>query len=491
MKQSASPMIIQGGMGVGVSSWQLAKAVAEQGQMGVVSGTALDVVVARRLQQGDPDGHVRRALSEFPLRDMAERVEQTYFVPGGVPAGAPLRQVPMLGLDSPQRRLELVVVANFVEVFLAKEGHDGLVGINYLEKIQLPTLPSLFGAMMARVDYVLMGAGIPVSIPGVIDALCAGRTAELPLHVAGGESPAVAKVQFDPRDVTGDRLPWMLRPQFLPIISSASLGTMLLRKSNGRVDGFVVEGPTAGGHNAPPRGALRLDEHGEPIYGPRDVVDLEALRQLGVPFWLAGSYGSPQRLAEALQAGAAGVQVGTAFAFCEESGLTADIKRQVLRGLGNAAWKVRTDPVASPAGFPFKVLQLPGTLAADDVYAERRRVCDLGFLRQAYPTDDGGLGWRCPPEPEAAYVAKGGTAEEAAGRKCLCNALMANVGLGQLRHGEPEPCLVTCGDDVESLREFLPAEGADRYTAADVIRRLLEGAKAAPSLAPAAQVATS
>lgn len=60
------PRIIQGGMGVGVSSWQLARAVAEAGQLGVVSGTALDVVVARRLQDGDPGGHVQRALAQFP-----------------------------------------------------------------------------------------------------------------------------------------------------------------------------------------------------------------------------------------------------------------------------------------------------------------------------------------------------------------------------------------------------------------------------------------
>ena len=44
------PKIIQGGMGVGVSSWRLARAVSALGQLGVVSGTALDQVLARRLQ---------------------------------------------------------------------------------------------------------------------------------------------------------------------------------------------------------------------------------------------------------------------------------------------------------------------------------------------------------------------------------------------------------------------------------------------------------
>lgn len=36
------PKIIQGGMGVGVSNWRLANAVSKLGQLGVVSGTALD-----------------------------------------------------------------------------------------------------------------------------------------------------------------------------------------------------------------------------------------------------------------------------------------------------------------------------------------------------------------------------------------------------------------------------------------------------------------
>ena len=42
--------LVQGGMGVGISDWRLAHAVSERGQLGVVSGTALDELLARRLQ---------------------------------------------------------------------------------------------------------------------------------------------------------------------------------------------------------------------------------------------------------------------------------------------------------------------------------------------------------------------------------------------------------------------------------------------------------
>ena len=67
-----SPRIIQGGMGVAVSSWRLARAVSLRGQLGVVSGTAIDSVFVRRLQDGDPGGHVRRAMAAFPMPGVAE-----------------------------------------------------------------------------------------------------------------------------------------------------------------------------------------------------------------------------------------------------------------------------------------------------------------------------------------------------------------------------------------------------------------------------------
>ncbi|MCA9257647.1 MAG: hypothetical protein KDA61_00550, partial [Planctomycetales bacterium] len=246
------PQIIQGGMGVGVSDWRLARAVSETGQLGVVSGTAVDAVFARRLQLGDPGGHMRRALSEFPLADMAERVLRKYYVKGGKGVNVPFRPAPMLTTTSPMRHLELVVLANFAEVFLAKEGHENAVGVNYLEKVQIPTLPSLFGAMIARVDYVLMGAGIPTNVPGAMGNLCNGEFARLPLHVTGAEESVYAT--FDPQEFTGGRVPWMELPKFLPIVASSTLASMLKRKASGPVDGFIVEGPTAGGHNAPPRG---------------------------------------------------------------------------------------------------------------------------------------------------------------------------------------------------------------------------------------------
>ncbi|MFC1452549.1 nitronate monooxygenase [Verrucomicrobiota bacterium] len=470
------PQIIQGGMGVAVSNWRLAQAVSSLGQLGVVSGTGLDQILARRLQDGDPGGHVRRALQHFPLRRKATEILDALYIPGGRTPGTRYRSTGMHSIEAQHWPQTLCIAANFVEVFLAREHHSNPVGINYLEKIQLPHLPSLYGAMLAGVAVVIVGAGVPLAFPGALDALVNHEVATYPVYVSGERSGDEDRMVFDPgayRDAS-DELPSSLeRPAFLPIVSSVTLATMLCRRAAGQILGFVVELPQAGGHNAPPRGKLTLSADGQPVYGPRDEVDPEAIRKLGLPFWLAGSYGSPEGVRAAVAAGAAGVQVGTAFALCAESGMVADVRRSLIQSALNGEARVMTDPLASPTGFPFKVASLAGTLSDSDVYSQRRRICDLGFLREAFRREDGSIGYRCPAEPEEDYAAKGGQPEDTVGRKCLCNALTANIGMPQqLADGGRERCLITLGDAVDSIRRFC-GEGGGDYSAADVVRVLL------------------
>jgi nitronate monooxygenase len=466
--RTALPMIIQGGMGVAVSSWRLARAVSLRGQLGVVSGTALDTVFVRRLQDGDPDGDMRRAMAAFPHRETARRTLEKFFIEGGRTSGQPYRLLPMYRHSVSKERQRLTILANFVEVFLAKEGHDGVVGINFLTKVQMPTLPSLYGAMLAGVDYVLMGAGIPREIPGALDALSQNKAASLRFDVEGQASEPMY-LAFDPMDIGFDTTFELKRPAFLPIISATSLATTLARKANGSVEGFIVEGPTAGGHNAPPRGEPRFNERGEPLYGDRDAVDLVKLRELGLPFWLAGGTGSPDSLGAALSAGAAGIQVGTLFAFCDESGFADDLKSDVVSRAARNEVDVITDPRASPTGYPFKVVRWVGD---ESVFRERERKCDLGYLRNAFRREDGRVDYRCAAEPVADYVRKGGREEDTVGRRCLCNALTANIGQAQERpEGSVEPPLLTSGDDLMKISTFL--QGRTSYTADNVLDYLL------------------
>ena len=476
------PVVIQGGMGVGVSSWMLANAVARTGQLGVVSGTALDVVVARRLQDGDPGGHVRRALADFPLPDVAHRVVEQYFRPGGRD-GEPYRPVPRLALRHDQHRDELTVVGNFVEVWLAKEGHSGLVGINFLEKIQMATPAAAYGAMLAGIDVVLMGAGIPREIPHLLDELAEHRPGTVTVDVAGGEA---AQVTLDPTSLAPrDALPPLRRPTFLAIVSSHVLAQYLNREDSTRPDGFVVEGPVAGGHNAPPRGKLVLDETGQPVYGPRDDANLEALAAIGLPFWLAGGFGEPEMVKKAVDSGAAGVQVGTLFALSRESGLLPPLREELLHQLRAGTLEVRTEASASPTGFPFKVAQVRGTLSDGTDYDRRPRLCDLGYLRQPYARPNGQVGYRCPAEPVDVYVRKGGDATATAGAKCLCNALTADVGIGQRRKdGYVEEPMVTLGADLAGARRldsehWLHGGNAAGWTATEAVAWLLREVAAA------------
>lgn len=464
------PPIIQGGMGAAVSSWRLASAVACTGQLGVVSGVALDLVLARRLQDGDPGGHVRRALAHFPNPEPVARVLTRYYREDGRPEGTPYAPVPRLTVAPQRSTTELVVLGAFAEVWLAKEGHDGLVGINCLEKIQLSTPATLLGAMIAGVDVVLVGAGVPREIPRTLDALSAGRAVDFPIDVHGSDEPAALHV--DPADVLGPDAPALARPVFLAIVSAHVLAAFLAREDDIRPDGFVVEAPPAGGHNAPPRKVV-VDEDGELQFGPRDEPDLAKIAAVGLPFWVAGAAGTPEALRDAQAQGARGVQVGTTFALSSDSGLTDDIRSALLAGISDGSLKVRTDPLASPTGFPFKVAQVAGTLADDGLYEERERLCDLGFLREPYLRPDEAVGYRCPAEPEHMYVRKSGEESATTGRKCICNGLTAAVGLGQTRKdGYAELPIVTLGADTTGAAMLLQRY-PQGWTATQVVDWLL------------------
>ena len=204
------------------------------------------------------------------------------------------------------------------------------------------------------------------------------------------------------------------------------------------------------------------------------MPDLAVFRELGLPFWLAGGYAEPEQITAALEVGAAGVQVGTAFAYCEESGLHGcDEARgdrpqpgrsgEDLHGSGGIARPVsRSRWSSSRTASPIRLCTRSDPGSA---------IWDTCGRRTGERTARSG--WRCPSEPVEDYVRKGGAEEDTIGRKCLCNALIANIGHPQVqRNGEIEQELITSGDDVADVARFLPP-GRDTYSALDVIDYLL------------------
>jgi len=481
------PEIISGGMGVRISWWVMARIVSMMGGLGVVSGTALEIVYPRILQDGDPGGNVRRAFTELVRRQpsLAGPVWELfnkYYIEGGRAPGTPYKPVSPCrltrienfrpGPDSfwelPREMQVLVLAANFAEVWLAREGHDKPVGINFLRKVERPLPWALYGAMLAGAAYVLVGAGSPDELPAMIDKLSRHEPASMSFKVYGSKSDTgnfYAAVR--PETILGGPAPALQAPRFLAIVSSFGLASALAGNPATRPYGFVVEGSEAGGHSAAPA-KMRFDAAGQPllVYTDQDKADIAAIAGIGLPFWLAGSFGSPARLREARALGASGVQIGTLAALSGQSGTAPALRSKVMKLLAAGQLKV-SNTMISPTGFPFKVAQVPGTISDESVYRARERRCDIGLLLVNYLTPDGKLGYRCPAEPVDAFVAKGGRVQNTVGRVCLCNALLAAAGFPQLRPGGyEEPPVVTLGENLDSAKELLAAlpPGQETYT---------------------------
>lgn len=468
-KTSVLPKIIQGGMGANISSPSLARAVSLLGEQGTVSGVALERLVTRILQMGDPGDHIQRALSYFPFPDVAQKIVGRFYVKGGIPKGTPFKGVPVFTINPSSTLIALTVCANYAFVWLAKENNPNPISINYLEKIAMPHIYAITGAMLAGVDFITMGAGIPLQIPKVIDDIAECREASYRIPVIG-RNITDHTMLFHPENFFGCVLPPMKKPGFIPIIASNLLANIFMKKlPAGGVYGFVVEEPTAGGHNAPPRKPI-LNEKGEvePTYGEKDKVDYSAMKSLSVPFWIGGSYASPEKLQWALSVGAAGIQAGSIFALSEESGMDPIIRRKIRKIGFEGNLIVKTDMRISPTGFPFKVVELEGTIAEQEIYLARKRICNHGVLVSAYERPNGKIGYRCASEPVDKFVSKGGNPDDAIGRGCICNGLFSTAGLGNV---EENP-IVTLGDDTGFL-PFLMADADSPYSVSQVLQYLL------------------
>lgn len=446
------PRLIQAGMGIHVSSARLANETARHGALGVVSHVALRHIIVEEVRRGD---ETALALAkEFPIPCYAE--ELLAFAPGGAWHKKP---VP-LDLPDPQKSelpKRLSTIAAFVEVKRAKLGHHGKVGINVMWKCSLTVLPSIYGAMLAGVDALLCGAGIPMELPDIVARIQAGQSLEYtPLNGTGTPVSLTVERRCETQ-------PWLM-----PILSSYPLAKRLFdvwtREYGIRPSAFVLENHAAGGHNAPPRNKTDYAEADELT----SYVD--KVLTLGVPVYVAGAFAEGGSRADYLywrERGAYGLQVGSRFALCDESGMRRDIKDQVL-AYNAQDGELRTEFGISPTGYPFKVLPLAGSVVDPAVYPNRHRICNKGYLMHAETaTNKDGqdeLVYRCPAMPARQYEKLGGDSSETGSRICLCNSLLSTAGFDS----EIEPPLITLGQSGTRITE--------RHTAREIIEEILGAA---------------
>lgn len=444
------PRLIQAGMGVRISGARLANAAARLGALGVVSGAGLRHIVIEEIRAGNEE--VLRLAKTFPIARYVE--DLLAWAPGGLKwdRPAPVDDADPARAGLPQR---LSVIATFVEVVRAKEGHRGKVGVNVMWKCALTVLPTILGAMLGGSDALLCGAGVPIELPEILLKLQAGESVAF--------SPLTGTGTHVRLDVAGEGLAPLLAslqaPRMIPILSNYAFPRRILdvweREQGGvRPFAFVLEDHRAGGHNAPPRNKESFGEKDD-LTGYFDKVV-----GTGVPVYVAGSFpggGSRDDFLYWTARGAYGIQVGSRFALCEESGLRDDLKDALIASNARGDTEVRTAKVVSPTGYPFKVVALPGTLADPVIYAARQRVCNKRYLVQSHfavqPDGTTQETYICPAMPETQFVALGGDAAETPYRVCLCNALLSTAGFDTDR----EPPIVTLGLSGRLVTERVPA----------------------------------
>ena len=297
------------------------------------------------------------------------------------------------------------MAANFVEVFLAKEGHDGVVGINYLRKIELPLPFALLRRDAGRRRLRPGGGGQPLRPPRP-GAPARRRTRTSPGR-SGSRGPRSADgdraVAVSPRSLVPAATAPLAAPAVLAIVASVDLATGLAGDppSPGRT-------ASSSRARAPAATTRRRADRGGSSRGPAAVYDDRDARghprhRRPRPAGLARRLlrQRPRVCAGASPYGAVGVQVGTAFALCQESGFDADLKQPGAR----RRWRAGDVSRAQPTGGSRRPGSRSGswswtaTLSDPQVEADRQRVCDLGVLRSPYRNADGRVDYRCPAEP--------------------------------------------------------------------------------------------
>jgi nitronate monooxygenase len=239
----------------------------------------------------------------------------------------------MLEADGFSNFLEANIRALRREIRKAREMTGGILGVNIMVAL------SNFGDMVRtaveeKVDIIFSGAGLPLHLPELLKR--GGRT------------------------------------KLVPIVSSARAAGLIIRKWLGKYgylpDGFVVEGPLAGGHLG-----FKPEQIHDPAYSldkliPEVVAEMrpfESERQKDIPVIAAGGVYTGADIHRYIELGAAGVQMATRFVCTEECDASPEFKKTYL-----ASKREDLVIIKSPVGMPGRAIRNQYT---DDVAAGKKK----------------------------------------------------------------------------------------------------------------------
>ncbi len=209
------------------------------------------------------------------------------------------------------------------EIRKARQWSDGLIGVNIM--VALSDYDELLEtALDEDVDFVFLGAGLPLKFPD---------------------------------SVPPERLRRM-RTKVVPIVSSAKAANLILRHWSKRFqhipDGFVVEGPKAGGHLG-----FKPEHIDDPDYDLSRLIPevIETVAPFSreylktVPIIAAGGIYTGADIFDFLELGAQGVQLGTRFVATHECDADIKFKEAYVR-----SGKEDLIIIQSPVGLPGRAL---------------------------------------------------------------------------------------------------------------------------------------
>jgi len=204
---------------------------------------------------------------------------------------------------------------------------DGLLGVNIM--CALTNYSDMVKTSIREgVDVIISGAGLPMDLPGYL------------------------------REVS-DELKEDMKTKLVPIVSSGRAANILckkwMKKFDYLPDGFVVEGPKAGGHLG-----FKAEQLDQPEYQLEtivtDVIDTVApyreKHDKDIPVIAAGGVYTGEDIAKFLEMGAAGVQMGTRFVATKECDADEAFKQAYVN-----ATKDDVTIIKSPVGLPGRALK--------------------------------------------------------------------------------------------------------------------------------------